>query len=82
MILSTWAENNESQPPSVDDIKGWADEHGMTFPVLADPSWAINNRFEKDGGIPTQILVGKGAELIKVDGGEVTEAEIEAALAE
>jgi hypothetical protein len=79
MILSTWAENENSESPSVDDISAWAEKYGMTFPVLADPSWAINNRFEKDQGIPTQVLLAPGAKLVKVDA-MITSADIEAVL--
>jgi hypothetical protein len=79
MIISTWAENNESQTPSTDELKGWADQFGLTFPVVADEGWQINNRFEKDGGIPTQVLLAPGAELVKVDA-MVTSADIEAVL--
>lgn len=79
MILSTWAENENSEAPSVDEIAAWADQYGMTFPVLADPNWAINNRFEKDHGIPTQVLLAPGAKLVKVDA-MITGADIEAVL--
>ena len=79
MIISTWAENNESQPPSQEDLQMWVDTYGLTMPVVSDSGWAVNNRFEKDNGIPTQVLLAPGAKLVKVDQ-MITAEDIEAVL--
>lgn len=79
MVVQTWAENNESSTPTADELKAWGENYGHTFPDVADAGWALNNKFEKDGGIPTQILIAPGGEIVKVDQG-YTAADIEAIL--
>lgn len=79
MVIQTWAENNENATPSTEDLKEFGAGHGHTFPDVADEGWAFNNKFEKDGGIPTQILIAPGGEIVKVDQG-YTDADIEAIL--
>lgn len=53
--------------PTEEDLASWADQYGLTFPVVADEGWAIDNRFEQDGGIPTVTLLGPGMEVVAVD---------------
>jgi hypothetical protein len=79
MIISTWAQNEDSVTPTQDDLQMWVDRYGLTMPVVADDNWTINNRFEKDGGIPTQVLLAPGAKLVKVDQ-MITHEDIEAVL--
>lgn len=57
----------------------WAEQYNMTLPVLADEGWALNSRFEQDGGIPTVTLLGPGMEIIVVDSWNA-EGEIEGVL--
>lgn len=54
-------------------MKAFADEHGITFPMINAPL----NRFERDGGWPTYVLLGPGHELLMVDEGEPTDAQIQ-----
>lgn len=56
--------------PSAEDLKSWADNYGLTLPVIADEGWALNSRFEQDNGIPTVTLIGPGMEVIAVDSWE------------
>jgi hypothetical protein len=73
------AETNEGTAPTEDDLMSWATDYGLTTPVLSDSGWGISNRYEEDGGIPTQTLFGPGMEIILVDEW-VTDSDIEAAL--
>jgi hypothetical protein len=75
------AENNESATPSKEDLQSWAEEYAVTHPLVADENWAVSNRFEADGGIPTLSLLKPGAEVVIADG-RVSESDIEAALPE
>ena len=50
-----------------EQVAAWADQYGLSFPVLYDPSGQIPARFERDYAIPTQNLVGPGMELLVVD---------------
>lgn len=79
MVIQTWAENNENTTPTAEELAEFGGGYGHTFPDVADEGWALNNKFEKDGGIPTQILIAPGGEIIKVDEG-YTAADIEAIL--
>lgn len=31
---------------------------------MADEGWALNSRWERDGGIPTQVLIAPGMEIV------------------
>ena len=38
-------ENSDRVPPSVDDIAGWADQYGLSHPVLIDGGGSITSKF-------------------------------------
>jgi hypothetical protein len=65
--LNLLAENNSGSAPTADELAGWADQHGLTIPVLSDSGWALSNRFEQDYGIPTFSLLGPGMEVLAAD---------------
>ncbi|MCB9741455.1 MAG: TlpA family protein disulfide reductase [Alphaproteobacteria bacterium] len=67
IVIQALAENAESQDPTQEELQGWADNYGLSYPVVADPGWAVNNRYEQDNGIPTHVLIAPGGELIAVD---------------
>jgi len=79
MIVSMWAETNEGTTPTAEELMELANQYGITAPVVADPNWTVSNRYEQDGGIPTQNLIGPGMEIILVDEW-VSDSDIEAAL--
>lgn len=81
IAITLLGEDENSQPPDNDDLNAWAEQAGITHPVLADGSWGVSNRYEQDGGIPTLTLVAPGGELVMVDQ-YVTDADIEAVLPE
>jgi hypothetical protein len=39
----------------------------MTFPVTADAGWAVDGKYEQDGGIPTQVLLAPGDKVVVLD---------------
>lgn len=55
----------------------FAQEHDLTFAQIAAD---IGGRFERDGGIPTYVLIGPGHELLMVDEGHPTDAQIQEAV--
>lgn len=79
MIISLLAETNSGTAPTEDELMGWASDYGLTTPVLSDSNWGVSNRYEQDGGIPTQTLIGPGMEIALVDEW-VSESDIEAVL--
>ena len=62
------------------DAVTWANTHNLTFPVLADPGWVEASKFEADGYIPSQSLIGTGLEILKVDAQWISAGEFESAL--
>jgi hypothetical protein len=75
LILETDARGEQADQ---EFLQGWADQYGATHPIVADEGYG--NQFERDGGIPTYVLLAPGAKLVKVDQGFPTAAEIEALL--
>jgi|GEM_PF-1946385 len=63
------------------DHVAWAEEYGLTFPVLADPNWGESNKYEQNGGIPTFHLLGRDL-TIRILDGYPSEADIQEALDE
>ena len=60
-------------------MSDWADEYGLTFPVLADVDWEVDSRWNIDGAEPTHTLLGPGLQVLMVDE-RITTADIEAAI--
>ena len=82
MIVTLLTENDESLPPSQEELQVWADEYKETFPVISDAERYIHSFAAKGKGevkLPSFTLIGPGAELLIVDD-DVTEADIIAAL--
>jgi peroxiredoxin len=73
-------ENNMGQAPSEDNLMTWVDNYSLTFPVLSDERWVVSQRYEEDGYIPSQTLIGPGMEIIKVDDYPIRESAIQDAL--
>ena len=62
------------------DAATWVGMHNLTFPVVADPGWVEASKFETDGYIPSQSLIGTGLEVLKVDAQWISAGEFENAL--
>jgi len=67
------SENNSGSTPSVGDLDYWADNFGLTFPVLSDGgtaiAWSYMMNEITDGMIymPNMQLIGPGMEVIAVN---------------
>lgn len=79
--ITLLTEDVGSQPAELDAVIRWRDDFDLTFPVVADPGWAVSNGYEQDDGIPTYSLVGRDMTLRTLDGSH-SDAEIEALLEE
>lgn len=60
------------------DAATWADDFGLSFPVLADWDWE-QGRWDRDGETPTQVLLAPGMVQVLVDE-PATDDDLEAAL--
>ncbi|MBJ93372.1 MAG: hypothetical protein CMP23_02740 [Rickettsiales bacterium] len=68
-MISLMGENEASQTPSQADLRRWADDYGITHPVLADPNFGVTARFLSSNVIqmPTGHLLTTGAEVVVRD---------------
>jgi hypothetical protein len=80
MTISAWGEDDspERTTPTTNQLMAWANQFGITTPVVADPDLGVYRRYGT-GGLPQTILLGPGAEILKL--GSISTADIEAALA-
>jgi hypothetical protein len=65
MLINIVIENERSRPPSTEELADWAEEHGMSFPVLSDEEGVIWSYAE--GGsvaLPFKILMDDGVEIV------------------
>lgn len=67
MPLFILGENNDSETPTTDDLKEWADNYGITSPVLADAGWATAYAYNFPGGLPYRVLMDQGVEIVDED---------------
>jgi hypothetical protein len=79
MTISAWGEDDspERTTPTTEQLMAWANQFGITSPVVADPNLGVYHRYGT-GGLPQTILLGPGAEVLKL--GTITTADIEAAI--
>ncbi len=58
-------------------VEEFANVNGLTFPNL---DLSLGGRFERNGGIPTFVLMGPGHKLLMVDEGKPSTEQIQAAI--
>ena len=66
--LSVMSETNTGGAPSQATLQNWTGGYGISFPVLSDPGWTINSRFEVDNYIPSYTLIGRDMTIRIKDG--------------
>lgn len=79
MTISAWSQDDspERSLPTTEQLMAFANSHGITTPVVADPEMGVYYRYGT-GGLPQTILLGPGAEILQI--GSISTADIEAAL--
>ena len=77
MAVSAWSQDNNRELPTTEALEAWANQYGISTPVVSDPNSSIYWRFG-EGSLPQSALIGPGAEVLKI--GHITTADIEAAL--
>jgi len=76
MMMNVMIENNDHVTPSVEDLADWADNYGMTFPVVADDGGTEFYKYTT-GGLPTMVLLDRGMLITTSKGDWVEESNIE-----
>lgn len=62
-------ENNMGGAPSTSTLEAYADGHGWTYPVVADPGYAYYYPFVTGTFyLPSQTMLGPGLEILMTDG--------------
>ena len=79
IVIQLKAENSSRQAPSTSDLDAWADNFGLTFPVVSDPNWNTMMRWEKDNYIPSHTLLAPGMKVVQLDE-RISEEDIESVL--
>ena len=83
MVITLLTENYDKIAPIQDELNVWADEYGLTSPVVSDGERYIHTygaKGKNEVKLPAHILLGKGAELLIVTK-DVTEEDVVNALA-
>jgi hypothetical protein len=72
--MSLITENNYGATPSVGDLEYWADNFGLTFPVLSDGGFGVAANyfwtypgFDGTVRMPNMQLIGPGMEVLAVN---------------
>lgn len=61
MVLEIIIEDESSNAPDNDDLVSWADQYGLTMPVLADPGSSTLYSYASGGvGLPFTVLLDRG----------------------
>ena len=81
MIITLLGETDSGSLPAQENLAGWADQYGQTFPVVADGSFGVGARFVEGSsiGLPSISLLAPGMEVVIADG-RPTAQDIEALL--
>ena len=66
IVITLLGQNTNRATPSQSDLAAWANQFGLTHPVVADPNWQITTRYV-DGstiGLPAIHVIGAGSEVL------------------
>ncbi len=69
IVITLLGENNNYETPSVAELGQWADELGVTHPVVADPGMGTTFSFVEGGTVllPSMTLIADGGEILYAD---------------
>jgi peroxiredoxin len=81
MAITLLSETDAREAPAQEDLQAWADQYGANHAVVADTE-RVGGVYERDGGIPSYVLLGPGAVIEAVDEGFPSAEAIEALLPE
>ena len=78
ILLGAYMSGYTGGPATQEELDMWASTHGSTFPVMYVDISHMVQFFGNSIGTPSEVLIGPGMEVIKVNG--ITPADIEAVL--
>ncbi len=78
IVVAMMAEDNTEQTPDTQDLQWWAEEYGITHPLVADDGWMTSwTHGYVSEGIPTYTLLAPGEEIVFVDEYSYWDSQIE-----
>lgn len=72
------SENDFGTPPTQGELMGWANQHGLSTPVLSDPGWSTFDTLWNQNFTPAGMLLAPGMRVVKKDW--ISAADIESVL--
>ncbi len=72
MILEIINETEDGSAPDTEDLVGWADEFGLTMPVLADPGSTMLYKYaegQSSIGLPFTVVIDRGVVIDSIGSG-------------
>ena len=69
IVITLLGENSAGATPSQSELEDWANQFGLTHPVVADAGFGVTASFVTGGtiGLPSMDLIEAGGEIVKVD---------------
>jgi hypothetical protein len=69
MVITLLGENNNYETPSKAELEEWADEFGLSHPVVADDGMQVVFSYVEGGsvGLPSFNLLAEGMEVVIAD---------------
>lgn len=76
-VVAALAEDTNGDPATQSDAERYADDHGLTFPVVADPSFAWAESLDGfDSAVPFVVFLEPGVRIVRMNH-EIKESWIE-----
>ncbi len=75
MILEIMIEDNSGGDVDQEELNVWADQYGLTMPVISDPGSSTMYSYATGGSVylPFTVLVDKGAVVKKIDNVDISD---------
>jgi len=71
MLLEVMIENTDYETPTVDELGSWADNYGLTMPVLSDDGESVLYSYATGSiGLPFTVLLDRGVVVDEVNSSE------------
>lgn len=76
MLLEVIIEDENYEAPTQEDLLGWAEQYGLTMPVIADPGSSTLYQYATGSiGLPFTVLLDRGVVLESADYPAISQAD-------
>lgn len=81
MVLEVMIEDAQGRPMNTSGLEDWADEYGLTMPVLSDPNGEIMWQYAADSGgsvgLPFTVVLDRGVKIKTIMSGANSDAALD-----